>query len=91
MSVLATFIKAPDEVLDYSLDWTLWLSGDTLSTSTWTVPLGLTAVTSSFTTKITTQWISGGTLGTSLSVINEVTTAGGRTGERTILLQIQAR
>ncbi len=25
----------PDEVIDYTLDWTGWLAGDTISTSSW--------------------------------------------------------
>ena len=34
--------KDPDEVLDYELDWSLRLAGDTIVTSTWTVPSTLT-------------------------------------------------
>ena len=30
-----TFTKDPDAVLDYSVDWSLWLAGDTISSSEW--------------------------------------------------------
>lgn len=33
--------KDPDEVLDYGLDWTARLVGDTISTSQWIVPDGI--------------------------------------------------
>ena len=35
-----TFTKDPDAVLDYSVDWTLWLAGDQISTSEWILENG---------------------------------------------------
>lgn len=76
------FQKDPVATLDYSVDWSQWLGADTLATSTWTVPTGLTQVTASNTTTKTTVWLSGGTLGTVYTIKNLITTTGGRTDER---------
>ena len=35
-----TFTKDPDAVLDYSVDWSLWLAGDEISTSEWLLEEG---------------------------------------------------
>ena len=35
-----TFTKDPDAVLDYSVDWSLWLAGDEISTSEWILEEG---------------------------------------------------
>ena len=80
------FAKDPQAVLDYTIDWTKWLDevSDTIATSTWTVPTGLTKVTESNTSKLATVWLSGGTVGTNYTVTNRITTAGGRTDDRSI-------
>ncbi len=80
--------KDPDEVLDYSLDWTTWLDGDTIATSTWTVPSGITKDSDSTTTTATTIWVSGGTAGESYVLLNRIVTDGGRTKDQTVLLDV---
>lgn len=77
--MIKTFEKAPTDVLDYTIDWTSFLNGDVISTSTWTVSTGLTKGSDSKTTTTTTVWISSGTLGQSYEVTNTIITAGGRT------------
>lgn len=86
-----SFIKDPDEVLDYVIDWTATLDGDTISTSTWTVPAGLTKDSSSNTTTAATIWLSGGTVNTDYAVLNRITTAGGRTLDKTLTFLIRAK
>ena len=36
------FNKDPNTLKDYTIDWTLWLNGDTIATSSWSVPAGIT-------------------------------------------------
>ena len=55
------FVKDPDEVLDYSIDWSTWLDSDTISSSSWTVESGITKDSDSNDTTSTTIWLSGGT------------------------------
>ncbi len=93
---MATFTttKDPDAELDYTIDWSQWLvSGDTISTSTWTVPAGLTQGTNgtSNTTTTATIWITGGTVATPYDLRNRIVTAGGRTDDRTIRFTIQEK
>ena len=87
------FIKDPDAVLDYTLDWTKWLDevGDTIETSTWIVPAGLTKVTETNTAKLATVWLSGGTVGENYTVTNRITTAAGRADDRSITIRVRER
>lgn len=86
-----TLVKDPDSVLDYGFDWSLWLNGDTISTSAWTVPVGLTKDSDSATTTTTTIWLSGGTPGQLYPITDRVVTAGGRTDDRSFKLRVQER
>ena len=84
--------KDPDEVLDYEVDWTKRLDGDTISTSAFTVPTGTVVVdSSSTTTTVAKVWLSGGTLDETCEVLNRVVTAGGRTFDQTMKLRIKAK
>ena len=87
-----SFKKDPDAVLDYEVDWSEWLGGsDTIATSTWSAPEGITIVTDSNTTTTATVWLSGGTARQSYNVTNHITTDGGRTDERTITIKVVER
>lgn len=80
--------KDPDAVVDYTVDWQAFTQGDTISTSIWTVPAGLTKGTDTFTDETATVFLSGGTTNTAYSIINTVTTADGRTFERSVRLRV---
>lgn len=83
--------KLPAEVLDYRVDWTARLAGDTISTSVWSIPAGLTGSLQSNTPNTTTTFLAGGTAGSSYSIENTITTAGGRTMREVIDISIVAR
>lgn len=86
------FTKDSSAVLDYSIDWSAWLGTDTIATSTWTdATAGITVNSNSFTTTATKVWLSGGTAGQQYRLTNRITTAGGRTDDRTIVVQVQER
>jgi hypothetical protein len=93
MSLTWERTKDPDEVVDYELSWAdqMTADADTISTSTWTVPAGITKVTSSIigTNTISKIWFSGGTAGQSYSCLNRVVTAGGRTLDQTVKLKMK--
>jgi len=86
-----TFAKDPDAVLDYQVDWSDWLDTDTISTSTWTVPTGITKDSDTNTTTAATIWLSGGTAGTSYNIVNHIVTAAGREDDRTIIIKVRER
>lgn len=85
------FVKDPEAVLDYVVDWSDWLEADTISASQWTVPTGITIVTSSFTDTAATVWLSGGTVGERYDVTNGISTDGGRDDDRTITIQVKQK
>lgn len=63
------FVRSPDSVLDFTVDWSGSLAaGDTITESTWT-PVeddGLTVVQDSLDDTSTTVWLSGGVAGAGL-------------------------
>lgn len=85
--------KDPDEVLDYDLDWSARLLTDTIATSDWSVSdgVGLTIGAESNTTTTTKVWLSGGTLGTAYTLLNRITTTGGRTMDQSVKIKIATK
>jgi len=91
MAFTALDDKDPAAVLDYIVDWTTWLDGDTIATSTWTVQTGITKDSDTNTTTGATIWLSGGVDGTTYELVNQITTAGLRTDERTFTILVRDR
>ena len=87
----ARYTKDPAAVLDYVVNWSTWLDGDTISSATVTASTGLTLDSSSNTTTTVTGWLSGGTAGTSYTVTFQIITAAGRTDERSIAIFVTDR
>jgi len=85
-----TFLKDPDAVLDYQIDWSDWLGTDTISSSSWTVS-GVTKDSDTNTTTTATIWVSGGVVGVTGTAINRIVTTDGRTEDRTLTLTIIQR
>ena len=85
---MTTFIKDPEERLDYTLDWDsldYLATSETISLSAWSVPTGITQFgTATNTTTTATIWLEGGTHGQEYIVSNLVTTSSGRKAERSI-------
>jgi hypothetical protein len=85
----------PDAVLDYTVDWSLWLpEGDTIANSSWVSanPTLLIVDSSSFTDTGTTVWLSlgaGAVAGTRYEVTNHIVTAGGREEDRTLSIKVK--
>jgi len=95
------FTKDPDEVLDYSFDWSEWLStGDTIAASEWFID-DVAAPTSglvfsltllpSFTDDTTTAWLDDGVIGVNYYLTNRVTTVDKRIADRTALIKVRRR
>lgn len=80
--IIQTFQKDPNDTLDYVIDWSAWLGTDTISSSTFAVPSGLNKNSDSHTDTTATVWISGGYVGQSYTITNQIVTAGARTVER---------
>lgn len=90
-SPIVTFQKDPNAVLDYTIDWREWLGDDTILTSTWTMPPGISNGGTINSPTTATIWLAAGTSGTPYSVYNTIVTAGGRTEKRTIKINVLDR
>lgn len=92
---MTTFIKDPDERLDYTMDWDVLdylAAGETIATSAWSVPAGITQYgTASNTTTTATIWLEGGTHGQEYIVSNLITTSASRKAERSIKIVCRNR
>lgn len=89
--------KDPNDVIDYHVNWSGWLrEGETLTASSWTVQSGLTkiadpisSVVDPFTDTNATVWVSGGTVGSSYTALNHITTSQGRQKDKTITIRVK--
>ncbi len=87
--IIKEFQKDPDAVLDYTLDWTPFLSGDTILTSTWLVPTGITKDSDSKTSSTATVILSGGTARNTYIVTNRIVTVGGIKDDRSLRIFVE--
>ena len=90
--LVETYLKDPDEKLDYGFDWSNALGTDTISASAWVVPTGITESSSpapSFDDTTTTIWLEGGTANQDYTIINRITTAGLRIFEASFRVSVR--
>ena len=88
-----SFKKDPNAVLDYSFDWAPYLAplGDAIASVVWIASAGLTLGAASSTGTTATTFVLGGIAGNDETLTCRITTAGGRTDDRTITLKITDR
>lgn len=88
------YVKDPDALLDFSIDWSGWLkSGENISTVTWTVPPGIVEAVSTHDDTSMTIWLSGGTAGEDYAITGSIITTASpaRQDERTFLVTVRER
>jgi hypothetical protein len=86
--------KDPDDVLDYSLDWSARLNAtEHIADSQWFVPLDLTIAMGlqPFDAAMTTVWLSGGKEGRIYSITNRITTDEDRVLDQTFTIKMVIR
>lgn len=96
---MAAYLHDPEAILDYTVDWAAWLGTDTIASVTWTLPtipeggVGIVKESQANTTTTATIWISAqaGTAGSVYTVECKITTAGGRTDERSFTVRVVER
>lgn len=90
---IATRTKDPADNANIVLSWAAFLTsigGPTISTSTWTVPAGITQVSATNTSTTTTIRLSGGTNGTDYELVNHVVLSDGQEYERAITVEVRS-
>lgn len=81
--------KDSDEVLDYSLNWSQALAGDTIVTSVWSINGdGLIENHKTNSSTVATIWLESGTTNTTYTVTNTIGTAAGRTFQQSVQIRI---
>jgi hypothetical protein len=87
--------KDPSDVTDWAIDFAAELAlsspADTIATAVWTVPAGLTAGAQQIIGSKASTFLSGGAAGTDYVLTCRITTAGGRTIERSARLFVRER
>lgn len=81
--------KDADSTEDFPINWAGKLDGDTIDTSIWELPDGLTQVSASNTATTTNIFVSRGTECMTYRLRNRITTVGGRTYDKTIYVRIR--
>jgi len=93
--------KSTGSKLSYSINWasddgtndgsdadTGWLQGETISTSTWTIPAGLTKISDTNNATTTKVVVDGGVEDAIYLCINTITTAAGLTESRILIIKM---
>jgi hypothetical protein len=78
--------KDPSEVLDYDINWAPRLGTDTITTSAWIIPAGISLITSnpSFIAQRTKIWLAGGIAGQTYVLRNDIVSAAGITAYESV-------
>jgi hypothetical protein len=80
----------PTDEIDYGIRWQRWLeTGETITSSSWTAPAGITVQSDSNNTTETKVVLTGGTPGTDYIIWNEVVTSLGRTASDFIVVPVR--
>jgi hypothetical protein len=92
MTAETHFVKDPAGIIDYTVRWSSWLpSGDTISSSSWTVPVGIVKVSETHTVTDAVIFLASGTVGEIYEVTNRIVTAGSRQNDQTISILIEEK
>lgn len=85
--------KDPDEDKDYVVGWAKHLEGDTIFSSSWIIPDGITKFSESFTPSTAKVWLRGGTLGSNYEITNRIVTNNDppRKLDQTITVRVRKR
>lgn len=83
--IVAVHNAVPNSNVTYTIDWSDKFT-DGISSSSWTVPSGLTQTSGFFSSSTASVRISGGAACSSYEVINIVQTSGGQSDSRSIIL-----
>lgn len=81
--------KEPQEILTFSVNWLDWLGALTISSSSWSVPAGITNDADTSNANTTFITLSGGTWGETYELTNTIVASNGESETRSLLIRIQ--
>lgn len=92
---MSFYLKDPQGIVDYAIDWALYLDGKTIVASAWSVEPeevdGVAVEEASFDTTRTAVRASGGLSGHIYSLANQVILSDGSSDERSVTLRVEQR
>ena len=92
---MSFYLKDPEARVDYAIDWGLYLDGQTVVDSGWTVAPdeegGVAIEEDSFALDQTAVRLSGGMAGHSYQVSNQVTLSDGSADARSLIVRVEER
>ena len=92
---MSFYLKDPEARVDYAIDWGLYLDGQTIVDSAWSVePVedgGIEVDEARFAPERTAARLSGGVIGHVYAVANLVTLTDGSADSRSITLRVEER
>lgn len=92
---MSFYLKDPEARVDHAIDWALYLDGQTIVASAWTVAPdeagGIVVDEHGFDPARTAARLSGGVAGRSYSVSNLVTLSDGSADSRSIAFRVEER
>lgn len=92
---MSFYLKDPQAIVDYAIDWALYLEGRAIVASAWSVAPeetgGLAVEETSFEPARTAVRASGGLTGHAYSLANLVTLSDGSSDERSVTLRVEQR
>ena len=92
---MSFYLKDPDAIVDYAIDWAPYLDGRTIVASGWSVAPaetgGIAVVEAGFDGARSAARLSGGIVGHSYSLANRVTLSDGSGDDRSIVLRVEQR
>jgi hypothetical protein len=80
--------KSPSERVTFSVNWAAYLSSDTITSSVWIVPTGITQVSVSNTSTQANIMLQGGTLGKIYRLLNRITTSSNEIVDQSVDIEI---
>lgn len=92
---MSFYLKDPQSRVDYAIDWSGYLDGQTISASTWSVSPeeagGIAIDNAGFDLNRAAARLSGGKIGGIYRIGNRVTLSDGGVDERSITLRVEER
>lgn len=86
------YIKDPDSIRTFGIDWATFLGGLSFNTSVWTVTTGSVAIDSNTTSTVfSLVLLSGGAVGEKCALRNRVTRSDGEREDQTIYVKIKEK
>lgn len=90
---MATYVKDPDALLDYKIDWSDYLAevSDYIVSANASATAGIEIASSSKTSTAHIFYVSGGTVGLEYMITSRIWTNGGRRDDRSIIIAIESQ